>query len=56
MGDGAACAIVCGLDFLKKNPNLTAVAVEIVGQTMVTDLPSSFDRSRHVSLFYVNFF
>ena len=42
--DGAACAIVASEDFVKKH-NLQGQAVEIAGQSMKTDLPSSFKDS-----------
>lgn len=46
VGDGAACAVVCNEKFLQSNPHLQATAVEIVGQTIVSDLPSSFDKKQ----------
>ncbi|KAL6059420.1 sterol carrier protein 2, variant 2 [Balamuthia mandrillaris] len=42
-GDGSAAAIVCSEAFVKKH-NLQEHAVEILSQTLVTDLPSSFDQ------------
>lgn len=40
--DGSAAAIVVSEDFVDRH-GLTAQAIEIVGQSMVTDLPSTFD-------------
>ena len=45
VGDGAGSAILCNERFLAKHPHLRATAVEIVGQALVSDLPSSFDKS-----------
>ncbi|XP_071117521.1 sterol carrier protein 2-like [Haliotis cracherodii] len=42
--DGSAAAIVCSEAFMKTN-NLENKAVEIIAQHMVTDLPSSFEKS-----------
>ncbi|KAK6183067.1 hypothetical protein SNE40_010615 [Patella caerulea] len=42
--DGSAAAIVCSEDFVKNN-GLQGQAIEIKAQHMVTDLPSSFDKS-----------
>ncbi|GFO03739.1 non-specific lipid-transfer protein [Plakobranchus ocellatus] len=42
--DGSAAAIVCNEAFVRKR-NLQAKAVKILAQNMVTDLPSSFERS-----------
>lgn len=39
--DGSACAIIASEDFVRKH-GLEHQAVEIVGQTMATDLPSTF--------------
>jgi len=46
VGDGAACAILCNEKFLERNPHLKRTAIEIVGQTIVSDLPSSFDAQK----------
>lgn len=40
-GDGGAAAVLCSEEFLEKH-NLQNKAVEIVGQSMCTDLPDSF--------------
>jgi len=40
--DGSACAIVCSEGFVKKH-GLEGQAVEIIGQAMATDLPSTFE-------------
>uniref|UniRef100_A0A2C9JSB8 Thiolase N-terminal domain-containing protein n=1 Tax=Biomphalaria glabrata TaxID=6526 RepID=A0A2C9JSB8_BIOGL len=42
--DGGAAAIVCNGEYVVKN-NLQDRAVEILSQNMVTDLPSSFEKS-----------
>ncbi|ESP05633.1 hypothetical protein LOTGIDRAFT_208622 [Lottia gigantea] len=42
--DGSAAAIVCSEEFVRKH-GLEGNAVEIIAQNMVTDLPSSFDKS-----------
>lgn len=42
--DGSAAAVVCSEDFVREH-GLEDQAVEIVAQTMVTDMPSSFDGS-----------
>eukprot|EP00295_Goniomonas_pacifica_P048134 CAMPEP_0175923530 /NCGR_PEP_ID=MMETSP0108-20121206/14619_1 /TAXON_ID=195067 ORGANISM="Goniomonas pacifica, Strain CCMP1869" /NCGR_SAMPLE_ID=MMETSP0108 /ASSEMBLY_ACC=CAM_ASM_000204 /LENGTH=431 /DNA_ID=CAMNT_0017246535 /DNA_START=8 /DNA_END=1303 /DNA_ORIENTATION=- len=42
--DGAAAAIVCSEEFVRTH-RLEGTAVEILGQAMVTDLPSSFSSS-----------
>ena len=42
--DGAAAAIVCSEDFVKKH-HLQDQAVEIAGMAMSTDFPSSFEKS-----------
>mmetsp|Transcript_25083 Transcript_25083/g.63045 ORF Transcript_25083/g.63045 Transcript_25083/m.63045 type:complete len:420 (-) Transcript_25083:239-1498(-) len=42
-GDGAAAAIVCSERFVRAY-NLEAQAIEILGQSMVTDLPSTFEK------------
>lgn len=44
VADGGASAVVCSEEFMIKN-NLQDRAVEIVGQSMVTDMPSSFGKS-----------
>lgn len=44
VADGGAAAIVCSEEFMLKN-NLQNRAVEIVAQSMVTDLPSTFEKS-----------
>lgn len=41
--DGSACAVVCSEDFLNKFSNRNR-AIEIIGQQMVTDRDSSFNR------------
>lgn len=53
VANGAACAILCNEKFLQRNPQLIENAVEIVGQTIVSDLPSSFgkDKKRFFSFF-----
>jgi acetyl-CoA acetyltransferase len=47
--DGAACAIVCSEAFLEKKLkeglDLRGQAIEIAGQSMKTDTPSSFEKS-----------
>ena len=40
--NGAACAIVASEDFVRKH-GLEGQAVEIIGQSMATDLPSTFE-------------
>eukprot|EP00080_Pristionchus_pacificus_P021363 PDM81383.1 daf-22.1b [Pristionchus pacificus] len=40
--DGAAAAIICSENFLKKHPELRKQAVEIVGMKLGTDSPSVF--------------
>lgn len=42
--DGSACAILASEDFVRKH-GLESRAVEIIGQEMVTDLPSTFTKS-----------
>lgn len=42
--DGSAAAIVCSREFMESN-EMQNKAVEILAQQMVTDLPSSFDKS-----------
>ncbi|XP_059175919.1 sterol carrier protein 2-like [Physella acuta] len=42
--DGSAAAIVCSEEYMTRN-NLQDKAVEILAQNMVTDLPSSFEKS-----------
>ncbi|KAH9500674.1 sterol carrier protein 2 [Bulinus truncatus] len=42
--DGSAAAVVCNGDYVVRN-NLQDRAVEILSQHMVTDLPSSFEKS-----------
>lgn len=39
--DGSACAIIASEEFVKSH-NLEAQSVEIVAQSMSTDLPSTF--------------
>ena len=46
VADGASCAILCNELFLEKNPHLKTTAVEIVAQTIVSDLPSTFDMNK----------
>ncbi|GMT22192.1 hypothetical protein PFISCL1PPCAC_13489 [Pristionchus fissidentatus] len=40
--EGAAAAIICSENYLKKHPQLRNQAVEIIGMQMGTDLPSVF--------------
>ena len=47
--DGAACAILCSEDFVKKN-NLQAQAVEILGIDLTTDFSSTFDSNSNIKL------
>eukprot|EP01098_Paradermamoeba_levis_P011081 TRINITY_DN4700_c0_g5_i1.p1 TRINITY_DN4700_c0_g5~~TRINITY_DN4700_c0_g5_i1.p1 ORF type:complete len:449 (-),score=143.61 TRINITY_DN4700_c0_g5_i1:114-1304(-) len=42
--DGAAAAILCSEEFVKKH-NLYSQAVEIAAMTMATDLPAAFEKS-----------
>ena len=54
VGDGAGCAVLCNERFLAKHPHLRSTAIEIVGQALVSDLPSTFDKStkRLLLIFY----
>lgn len=47
--DGAACAILASEDFVRKH-GLEAQAVEIVGQSMVTDMDNTFKDNSSISL------
>jgi acetyl-CoA acyltransferase len=47
--DGAGAAIVASEDFIKKH-GLQGTAVEILGQAMATDFPSSFDEKSCIKL------
>lgn len=47
--DGAGCAILASEDFVKKH-NLQHQAVEIVGQVMCTDFPSTFEDKSSIKL------
>jgi len=42
--EGAACAILCNEEFVKKH-NLQGQAIEILGMSMATDLASAFEKS-----------
>jgi sterol carrier protein 2 len=44
VADGGACAILCSEDFVIRN-GLQRQAVEIMSQHLVTDMPSSFEKS-----------
>ena len=43
--NGAAAAVVVSESFLKEHPQLQEQAVEMLGQCLVTDLPSAYDGS-----------
>jgi sterol carrier protein 2 len=47
--DGSAAAIVASEDFVKKH-NLQGQAVEIAGQAMATDLPSTFEEKSMIKM------
>ncbi|MDN5758820.1 MAG: lipid-transfer protein [Tomitella sp.] len=47
--DGSGAAVIASEDFVDKH-DLSAQAVEIVGQSMVTDLPSTFEDESVISL------
>jgi len=47
--DGAGAAILCSLEFVEKH-KLQANAVEIIGMTMTTDLPSTFDEKSMIKM------
>jgi len=47
--DGAGCAILASEDFVKKH-NLQHQAVEIIGQVMCTDFPSTFEDKSSIKL------
>jgi len=47
--DGAAAAVLCSEDFVKKH-NLYANAVEIIGMSMATDLPSTFNEKSTIKM------
>jgi len=44
VADGAAAVLICSEDFIQKH-RLEGLAIEILGQVLVTDLPSSFKDS-----------
>ncbi len=47
--DGAGAAILCNEEFVKKH-NLQAKAVEIIGMSMATDMPSTFDEKSCIKM------
>ena len=49
-GDGAAAALVCSERFLQRHPQLRPRAVQILAQSMVTDLPATLEGRSYVSL------
>ena len=48
--DGAAAAIVCNEDFIKRNPSVRSRCVEILGMEMATDLSSTFNESSCIKM------
>ena len=48
--DGAAAAIICNEEFIKRNPSVRSRCVEILGMEMATDLSSTFNESSCIKM------